>query len=157
MQNKNNKSKIFCIYCGESYLANKKNRTHCRKTSCRQKEIRKQMNDLKTFVEYFCSNKIEAIVEIRLPGNDKLSPEAKIDSFSILGEGFVEKNNHQTKGVKLNELILYFEPLLWKSVKGNFIIKTLKDGTVDPKLLSQTFTKIASPIIIGNNLIVTGR
>ena len=138
-------------------MANKKGRTHCRRTECRRKEIRNQLNDLKSFIELFCKNNIEAIIEIRLPGNDKLGPEAKIDSFSILGEGFREKNNHQAGGIKLEELILYFDILLWKMIRGNFVIKILSDGTVDPKLPSQTFTSIIDPVIIGNNLIVAGR
>lgn len=138
-------------------MANKKSRTHCRKISCRSKEICRQTKLLEAFIELFCNNNIEAVIEIRLPGNDKLSPEAKVDSFSVLGEALRERNNNQTGGIKLHELISYFEPLLWKGIRGNFIIKTLEDGTVDPKLLSQTFTKIDNPIIIGKNLIVTGQ
>lgn len=149
--------KIKCRYCGNNYFAYKKGRTHCRRTTCRMREIKKQLSELERFIELFCNNHIESIVEIRLAGNDKLSPEAKIESFSILGEGFQEKNNQDTGGIKLNELISYFEPLLWKEVRGNFIIKTLSDGTVYQKLLSQTFTNIANPIIIGNNIIVSGQ
>ena len=137
-------------------MASKKSRTHCRRPECRRKEIRNQLNDLKNFIELFCKNRIEATIEIRLPGNDKLGPEAKIDSFSILGKNFNEKNNQHIGGIKLDELIAYFERLLWKKIKGNFIILVLSDGTVDSKLPSQTFTSITDPIIIGNNLIVSG-
>ena len=151
------KNKIKCGYCRNDYLSFKKGRTHCRRTSCRTKEIQKQLLELECFIELFCNNHIEAIVEVRLAGNDKLSPDAKIESFSILGEGFLEKNNQETGGIKLNELISYFEPLLWKEIRGNFIIKTLSDGTVYQKLLSQTFTNVANPIIIGNNIIVSGQ
>jgi len=153
----NNGVKIKCRHCGNDYFAYKKGRTHCRRMSCRTKEIKKQLLELECFIELFCNNHIEAIVEVRLAGNDKLSPEAKIESFSILGAGFQEKNNQETGGIKLNELISYFEPLLWKEIRGNFIIKTLSDGTVYQKLLSQTFTNIANPIIIGNNIIVSGQ
>jgi len=149
--------KITCVHCGNIYVANKKGRTHCRRTGCRAKEIRTQMDNLKAFVEMFCLNKIEAVIEIRLPGNDKLGPEAKIDSFSILTRNLEEKNNNNTGGLKLDELITYFEPLLWKGIKGNFIVSTLADGTLSPKLLSQTFTSISDPVVIGNNLIVTGQ
>jgi len=154
--------KIVCVHCGKDYFANKKGRTHCRRNSSRAAEIRNQLSDLKAFVEIFCINKIEAVIEIRLPGNDKLGPEAKIDSLSLLNKNIKEefceeKSNHAAAGIKLDELITYFEPLLWKGAKGNFIIETLGDGTLSPKLLSQTFSSISNPVIIGNNLIVTGK
>ena len=148
--------KIKCKYCGNPYSSMNKNREHCRRTSCRSKEIQAQIDNLGLFIEIFCSNNIESTIEIRLPGNDKLSPEAKVESESIIDAGFEETNNCKKEGVKLDRLLSYFEPILWKSIKGNFIIKTLRDGTVDRKILSQTFAKIENPVIIGNNLIVTG-
>jgi len=148
--------KIKCQYCGEIYEACKKGRTHCRKQSCRTKEIKKQLDELEYFIELFCKHKIEAIIELRFPGNDKLSNDAKIDSKSQLNNGLKEENNNSIAGINLNELIDYFRPVLWKGVKGNFIIKTLKDGTIDPIISNQIFAKIANPVIIGNNLIING-
>ena len=149
--------KIICVYCNNEHLAGNKNRTHCQRTSCRAKEIQKQTKELGLFIDLFCSNKIEAIIEFRLSGNDKLNPEAKIDSTSILGNGLKIKNDFQSGGIKIDELISHFETLLWKRIKGNIIVKVLSNGTIDPIFLSQIFTKIANPVIIGNNLIVTGQ
>ena len=150
------RAKIKCQYCGEIYEAYKKGRTHCRKPSCRAREIKKQLDELKYFIELFCINKIEATIELRFPGNDKLSKDAKIDSKSQLNNGLKEENNNVIAGINLNELIDYFQPVLWKGVKGNFIIKTLKNGTIDPIILNQIFAEIANPVIIGNNLIING-
>jgi len=149
-------TEIKCEYCNEPYVAYKKGRTHCRKPNCRTKEIKKQLNDLQYFVELFCVHKIEATIEFRFAGNDKLSKDAKINSVSRVNDGLKEENKNMIAGINLNELIDYFRPILWKGVKGNFIIKILKDGTIDPTVLNETFTEIADPVIIGNNLIING-
>ena len=148
---------ITCIYCQAKYIAGNENRTHCQRTSCRAREIQKQLKQLESFIDLFCTNNIKATIEFRLPGNDKLKPEAKIDSTSILGNEFKTKTDFQTGGIDIKELISYFETLLWKRIKGNIIVNVLEDRKIESKLLSQTFTKIANPIIIGNNLIVTGQ
>ena len=149
-------TEITCTYCGKPYMAYKKGRTHCRNANCRSREIKKQLDELEYFVELFCKDKIEATVELRFPGNDKLSRDAKIDSISYLQNGLKEKASDNPVGISLHELIDYFRPILWKGVKGNFKIKTLKDGTIDPIILNETFTEIANPVIIGNNLIIRG-
>jgi len=150
-------TKINCIHCGKPYIAFKKGRTHCRSQACRLKEIKSQLDDFKYFVELFCKNKIEATIEIRFPGNDKLSRDAKIESVSLLNGGLKEISSDTPIGISLDELIDYFRPVLWKGVKGNFRIKTLKGGTIDPKIFNETFAEIANPVIIGNNLIVKGQ
>jgi len=152
----NKGEQIICSYCKKPYMAYKKGRTHCCNSHCRTMEINKQLDELGYFMELFCRNKIEATIELRFPGNDKLSRDAKVDSVSSLKGGLSEKTSDIVVGISLLELIDYFRPILWKGVKGNFIIKTLKDGTVDPMILNETFTRIAKPVIIGNNLIVKG-
>jgi len=149
--------RIICRYCGKSYKAYKKGRTHCRNPECRAKEIKKQLDDLEYFIRLFCINKIEAVIELRFPGNDKLSRDAKIDSVSSFENELEETtDSNASVGVGLQGLIGYFKPVLWKEVKGNFRIKILKNGTVDPKILNETFTEIANPVIIGNNMIIKG-
>lgn len=109
------------------------------------------------FINLFCHNKIEATIELRFPGNDKLSHDAKVESSSTLNNGLKESEFEIKKGISLREMIDYFTPVLWKGIKGNFIIHTLQDGKIDPQIMSQTFPSITEPIIIGNNLIVQGR
>ncbi len=150
-------TEISCIHCGKPYVAYKKGRTHCRGESCRSKEIKNQLDDFKYFIELFCRNKIEAIIEIRFPGNDKLSRDAKVESVSFLSVGLKDPASSVPDGISLDKLIDYFRPVLWKGVKGNFRIKILKDGTIDPKISNETFAEIANPVIIGNNLIVKGQ
>ena len=148
-------TRIICKYCKESYVAYKKSRTHCRKTSCRSKEIKNQLLNLEYFVGLFCKNKIEASIELRFPGNDKLSTDAKINSVIHLVNSFKD-NNNDIIGVGLPELVNYFRPILWKGVKGNFVIRILRNGTIDPTILNETFTKISEPVVIGNDIIITG-
>jgi len=152
--NNEGKVKIICEHCGNPYFAYNKSRSHCRAVFCRSKEIDKQLSDLSYFIDLFCKNKIEATIELRFAGNDKLSKDAKVDSVSILVNGLKETNSKSPLGVELKELIEYFKPILWKGIKGNFIIRTLKDGTIDKKIANQTFPNISDPIIIGNNMIV---
>ena len=139
-------------------MAYKKGRTHCRSDDCRSKEIKQQLESLGYFIESFCRNKIEAEIELRFPGNDKLSSDAKICSISNLKlKDNAEVQSDDIKaGIDLSELIDYFRPVLWKGVKGNFIIETLKDGTINPKITNETFTKISKPVIVGNNMIING-
>ena len=151
-----NPTKIICIYCKKPYMAYKKGRTHCRAQNCRSKEINKQLDNLGYLIELFCKNKIEASIEFRFPGNDKLSQDVKVNSISRIEEGLEEKRVDGPIGISLVELINYFRPVLWKEVKGNFIVKILEDGTIGPQIFNETFAKIANPVIIGNNLIVKG-
>ena len=148
--------KITCKYCCKPYVAYKKGRTHCSNSDCRSKEIKNQLDNLEYFMELFLRNKIEATIEFRFPGNDKLSSDAKINSVSHLSYGLKEQDSDTTNKICLQELIDYFRPVLWKGVKGNFIVKTLADGTISSQIFNETFTKISSPVIIGNNLIVKG-
>ena len=148
--------KIKCQYCGNIYLANKKNRTHCKRSTCREKEIVCQLGKLQTTLDLLCSNRIEAKIEVRLSGNDKLSHEAKIDSVSDLRGVDNTHDNNYGNGVGILKLIPYFRILLWKGAKGNFIIETYWNGAINPKILNQTFSPLANPLIIGNNLLVTG-
>lgn len=148
-------TKITCKYCKEPYVAYKKNRTHCRKTSCRSKEIKNQLSNLEYFIGLFCKNKIEASIELRFPGNDKLSTDAKINSVVHL-DNSSKKNNNDILGVGLSVLVNYFRPILWKGVKGNFVIRILKNGTIDPEILNETFTKIKDPVVIGNDIMIDG-
>lgn len=119
-------------------------------------------------LELLCNNNIESKIEVRLAGNDKISHEAKIDSISDLsidddgimdsdiGTFFRDGDYDDCGGVNLSKLIPYFRVLLWKGVKGNFIIETYGDGTINPKILNQTFSPLSMPLIIGNNLLVCG-
>jgi len=149
-------TKIICKYCGKPYMAYKKGRTHCRSDDCRSKEIKQQLESLGYFVESFCRNKIEAEIELRFPGNDKLSSDAKICSISNLKDDTKIQGADVEAGIDLPELIDYFRPILWKGVKGNFIIETLRNGTINPKIINETFTEISNPVIVGNNLIING-
>ena len=154
--------KIKCRYCGNIYVANKKNRSHCRRSACRDKEIQRQLSQLQAMLEMLCTNNIKAYVEIRLAGNDKISHEAKIESISNVAKGVVvairgnTNNNKNKKGVMSEDLMPYFRILLWKGIKGNFIITIYDNGTIDPNILNQTFTPLSMPTIIGNNMMVSG-
>ena len=151
--------KIKCQYCGNIYAANKKGRSHCKRTPCRDKEIRNQLIQLQAMLEMLCDNEIEACVEVRLAGNDKISHEAKIESISNVVDGNDEEeeeagDNSNDVGVAPWLLLPYFRVLLWKGIKGNFIINTYNNGTIDPNILNQTFTPLSMPTIIGNNMLV---
>ena len=150
------KNYIICKHCGQEYGANKRNRTHCRKTACRNKEIEYQVKELQDLFNMLTNNRIEATVEIRLAGNDKISPEAKVDSVTNLNNDIVteKKVSFNKSNIVLSKLGSYFKKLLWKGVKGNFIIKTNTDGLIDSRIFNQTFLLIAKPIIIGNNLLI---
>ena len=150
------KTKIICQYCKKPYTAYKKGRTHCRDLNCRSKEINSQLDDLEYFIGLFCKDKIEATIELRFPGNDKLSKDAKINSVSYLGNDAPPFLDILTNGISPRELINYFRPILWKGVKGNFRIQTLRSGTISFEISNETFTKIANPVIVGNNLIIKG-
>ena len=151
------KTEIICTYCKKPYKAYKKGRSHCRNRECRAKEIKKQLERLEYFIGLFCNNKIEATIEFRFPGNDKMSQDAKIISISYLKDGLQEYSGIDNEGIDLQNIIEYFRPVLWKGVKGNFVIKTLNDGTIDPRVMNETFTAIEDPLIIGNNLIIKGQ
>lgn len=148
--------KIKCQYCGNIYAANKKNRSHCKRLSCRDKEIQHQLMQLQAMLEMLCSNKIKSRIEIRLAGNDKISHEAKIESVSNVTNEIIdiECAVDRSDGVIPLTLLPYFRVLLWKGVKGNFIINTYDNGTVDPNILNQTFTPLSMPMIIGNNMLI---
>jgi len=148
--------KIKCQYCGNIYAANKKNRSHCKRLACRDKEIQHQLIQLQTVLEMLCNNKIESKVEIRLAGNDKISHEAKIESISNVTDNpiTIEDEKDYNNGVSSSTLLPYFRVLLWKGVKGNFIISTYSDGTINPSILNQTFTPLSMPMIIGRNMLV---
>lgn len=149
--------KIKCQYCGNIYMANKKNRSHCKRSACRDKEIQRQLSQLQIMLEMLCTNNIKSCVEIRLAGNDKISHEAKIESVSnVKGEEIIDSNNDSMNGVAPIILMPYFRRLLWKGIKGNFIINTHGNGFVDPNILSQTFTLLSAPMIIGNNMLIFG-
>ena len=150
--------KIKCQYCGNIYAANKKNRSHCRRSACRDKEIQRQLSQLQIMLEMLCTNNIKSCVEIRLAGNDKISHEAKIESVSNVAKE--EENNNSNIATPVNEgvapsaLMPYFRILLWKGIKGNFIITVYDNGTIDPNILNQTFTPLSAPMIIGNNMLI---
>ena len=153
--------KIKCRYCGNIYAANKKNRSHCRRSACRDKEIQRQLSQLQAMLEMLCSNNIKACVEIRLAGNDKISHEAKIESISNIAKDIITNlngndSNKNKNGVMSEDLMPYFRILLWKGIKGNFIITIYDNGTIDPNILNQTFTPLSMPTIIGNNMLVSG-
>ena len=146
--------KIKCQYCGNIYMANKKNRSHCKRSACRDKEIQCQLSQLQAMLEMLCINNIKSCVEIRLAGNDKISHEAKIESISnVKGEEIIDSNNDMD-GVVPAILMPYFRRLLWRGIKGNFIINTHDNGFVDPNILNQTFTPLSAPMIIGNNMLI---
>ena len=148
--------KIKCQYCGNIYAANKKNRSHCRRSACRDKEIQRQLAQLLAMLEMLCINNIKSCIEIRLAGNDKISHEAKIESTSNINGEDIDNNiiSNTNDGVMPPMLMPYFRILLWKGIKGNFIIKTYDNGTIDPNILNQTFTPLSTPMIIGNNMLI---
>ena len=108
-------------------------------------------------LEMLCTNNIKSRVEIRLAGNDKISHEAKIESISnVKGEEIIDSNNNDNNMNDVAPAILmpYFRILLWKGIKGNFIINTHDNGFIDPNILNQTFTPLSAPMIIGNNMLI---
>ncbi len=48
----------------------------------------------------------------------------------------------------------YFRSLLWKRIKGNFIVSTSETGEVNNIIPHETFSTIKNPLILGANKII---
>ncbi len=148
-----------CKYCGsEPSKTYKGNRSHCFRTECRDKEIKKNLDILINPFRILLRNEITACVEIRLPGNDGLGHEIKVESVGNISDDVNYKNvkMNNDKLSDIENIKSYFEKLLWRGLKGNFIVET-EDGRINSKILNQVFTPFETPTIIGNNAIITMR
>ncbi len=148
-----------CKYCGnEPSKTYKGNRPHCFRTDCREKEINKNLDFLINPFRILLRNEIKACVEIRLPGNDGIGHEIKIESEGDISDNIDYKNikMNDDKLSDIENIKNYFGRLLWKGLKGNFIVET-ENGRVNSKILNQVFTPFDMPMIIGNNAIITMR
>lgn len=148
-------AEITCRWCSAKYLAHSENRNHCKRNSCRQKEIEENLTDLSKLVSLILRHKIEMDVEIRLPGNDTIGKQAKINSSGNI-EMIIKKNGEAIDDPKnyIKKLISYFRSLLWKGIKGNFIIKTDNDGKIINIIPHETFVSIKDPFILGDNKLI---
>ncbi len=98
---------------------------------------------------------IEAEIEIRLPGNDTLGKQAKIMSSGDLNKKICNQNvANEGFEDQIEGLQEYFRSLLWKQIKGNFEIKTMKGGVLETKCPHEMFTSIEKPMILGHNKII---
>ncbi len=150
--------KITCRWCKNKYDAYNNGRKHCNRHECKTKEVESSLQFLKSYFEILVNNNIVATVEIRCPGNDNLGGQIKAITHGNINGGIIDKSfglNTANKTKQLTLLIDYFRPILWKGLKGNFIIKTKEDGTINPDILNESFTNIEAPIVLGNNKLIT--
>ena len=150
---------IVCKWCKNKYAAYNNGRKHCNRIECKTKEIESNLQFLKSYFEILINNNIIAKTEIRCPGNDSFGSQIKAITHGNLNGGGIKNqddpvlNTFKTK--QLTFLTDYFRPILWKGLKGNFIITTEKDGTINPDILNESFTNIETPIVLGNNKLIT--
>lgn len=146
---------ITCIWCGSQYKAFSDNRRHCKNRDCRQKEIEANLNDLSKLISMVLRHKIATDIELRLPGNDTIGKQAKINSSGNIDIN-IKKNGEP--GTDLNKQILtlksYFRSLLWKGIKGNFMLKTNGNGKIYNIIPHETFVNIKNPVILGDNKLI---
>jgi len=148
-------AKINCVWCNCDYSAFSENRRHCKKPACRNREIEENINDLSGLIALILRHRIKADIEIRLPGNDTIGKQAKLNSLGNIDELIRREpiNNANVKG-QLLKVKKYFSALLWKNIKGNFIVKTNEEAVVEDMIFQETFITIKNPVILGNNKII---
>ena len=150
---------IICKWCESKYSACNSSRKHCARLECKTKEIESNLCSLKSYFEILINNNIVATIEIRCPGNDNFGSQIKAITHGSINGGIINKNSDKSTIVDISKqltfLIDYFRPILWKGLKGNFIIETQEDGTINPDILNESFTNIEAPIVLGNNKLIT--
>lgn len=147
--------KIICGWCGSEYFAHNENRNHCRRSSCRNKEIESQLKDLSELFSLILRHGIRALVEIRLPGNDTIGRQAKIVSSGTINRKiFPEPESPEDFEKQVYDATDYFRSLLWKNIKGNFKVKTRKGGVIQTDITHEMFTEIKNPVILSDNKII---
>lgn len=147
---------IKCVYCGETYSAFREKRTHCSRSDCRRKAIDGALDKLRSYIDMFLRNRIEAEIEIRCAGNDIFGDQARSSTKGHLGNlETVQGYDRCSLENDLDMLSDYFRPILWKAIRGNFIIRTLDTGKVSTVVLNDTFSYLDSPVVLGNNLLLS--
>ncbi len=147
---------IKCIYCGETYSAFREKRTHCSRQDCRRKAIDGALDKLRSYISTFLRNRIEAEIEIRCAGNDIFGNQARSSTKGHLGGlDSIQDHDRCSLEIDLDMLSDYFRPILWKGIRGNFIIRTLDTGKVSSVVLNDTFSDLDRPVVLGNNLLLS--
>jgi len=149
---------ITCKWCQGKYAAYNNGRKHCTRPECRTKEIESNLHDLNSYFGILINNNIVATIEIRCPGNDNFGNQIKAITHGNINGGGIKNQNPVSNNVKTNQLtflIDYFRPILWKGLKGNFIINTEENGIINPDILNESFTNIDNPVVLGNNKLIT--
>jgi len=148
-------AEITCVWCSSTYSAFSDNRRHCKRPECRRKEIDDNLKYLIDLISMILRHKIEADIEIRLPGNDTIGKQAKLNSLGdirqLIKKEPINNINIQNQIKNLRE---YFKSLLWKGIKGNFIVKINSGGEIEDIISQETFVTLKDPIVLGNNKIV---
>jgi len=146
---------IKCVWCGSDYRSFNDNRRHCKKLSCRNSEIEENLSCLSKLISPILRHKIKTDSEIRLPGNDTIGKQVKINANGTINERIKNKEiAFFTVEKQVGRVLKYFRDLLWKGIKGNFIIKTDENGTVDNIITHEIFVMTKNPVIFGNNKII---
>lgn len=148
---------IKCIYCKKTYSAFREKRSHCSRPECRGHAIDHALDQLREYVGIFLRHRIEAEIEIRCPGNDGFGKQARSSTKGHLGDLETKQDCDPSPQTDLDMLSTYFSPILWKGIKGNFIIRTLDTGKVDQVILNDTFSDLKDPVVLGNNLLLSHR
>lgn len=147
--------KIKCVWCGCDYKAFNDNRRHCKKISCRNSEIEENLKDLSKLISPILRHRIKASSEIRLPGNDTFGKQVKINANGSISEAIKKKEIIlSTVEEQVEQILKYFRDLLWKGIKGNFIVKTDENGIVDDIVSHEIFVTTKDPVIFGNNKVI---
>jgi len=115
------------------------------------------MDELCDYFSILLRYKIVSDVSVMCPGNDTFGKQVRAHTKGHLG-GFDSKQTpvpNKRPVSELETLSAFFHPILWKRIKGNFIIKTLDDGTIDRDYDSDAFSDLKSPIVLGQNLLLS--
>lgn len=121
------------------------------------KLISESLNKLEDILLICLRHNIDAIIEIRLPGNYTIGNQIKILSKSnIFNEIKIGDLTNLETNEKLNKIKNYFRTMLFKNIKGNFKIK-INSGTIEEDVYAETFASILNnPFsVMGNNKIIT--
>ena len=149
---------ITCKWCERRYQAFNNNRKHCSRMDCRNKEIEENLSILRNFVGMFLRHEIIAQIELRCPGNDSFGSQVKVTSECSIDNKLKGKSEvKQTQAFKeeLDKLVDYFKPILEKGLKGNFLVKTLTNGKIEPIIMNEAFSLFRQPMILGNNCFIS--
>lgn len=147
---------ITCKWCKAKYQAYNNNRKHCHRPECRSREIEENLLLLHNYFDILLQHRIVASVELRCPGNDSFGQQVKVTSECCLGNEL--KNRATIKKpaeIEIEYLITYFRAILQKELRGNFLIKTLADGTINRTIISESFSSFNWPVVLGNNILIS--